>query len=44
LITFSRATVVALAGHNPQLAHLLSATKEHRVHETVARLLTEGFV
>ena len=44
LITLTRTAVVALAERNHQLAHLLSTTKEHRVHETVARLQTEGFV
>jgi cAMP-dependent protein kinase regulator len=44
LVKFSRREVVEIAGQHPQLAHLLSETKEHRIHETVHRIQTEGFV
>jgi CRP-like cAMP-binding protein len=44
LVKFSRREVVRLAEKHPQVAHLLSETKEHRVHETVQRIQMEGFV
>ena len=44
LVKFSRHEVAEVAGKHPQLAHLLSETKEHRIHETVNRIQTEGFV
>jgi CRP-like cAMP-binding protein len=44
LVKFSRGEVVQVAEKHPQVAHLLSETKEHRVHETVQRIQTEGFV
>jgi len=44
LVKFSRREVVAMAEKHQQLAHLLSETKEHRVHEHIQRLQTEGFV
>ena len=44
LVKFSRSEVVRMAEKHPQVAHLLSETKEHRVHETIQRIQTEGFV
>lgn len=44
LVKFSRREVIQMAEKHPQVAHLLSETKEHRVHETVQRIQTEGFV
>ncbi len=44
LIKFSRREVVEIARKHPRLAHLLSETKEHRVHDTVRRIQMEGFV
>ena len=44
LVKFSKREVVAMAEQHHQLAHLLSETKEHRVHEHIQRLQTEGFV
>jgi len=44
LVKFSRSEVVNMAEKHPQVAHLLSETKEHRVHETIQRIQTEGFV
>ncbi len=44
LVKFSRSEVTAMADKHPQLQHLLSETKDHRVHETVQRIQTEGFV
>lgn len=44
LVKFSRREVIQMAEKHPQVAHLLSETKEHRVHETVLRIQTEGFV
>ena len=44
LVKFSRREVVELAARHPQLAHVLSETKEHRVHETVHKIQMEGFV
>lgn len=44
LVKFSRREVVELAGQHPQLAHLLSETKAHRVSETVHKIQLEGFV
>lgn len=44
LVKFSRSEVVQMAEKHPQVAHLLSETKEHRVHETIQRIQTEGFV
>ncbi|MBW1870840.1 MAG: cyclic nucleotide-binding domain-containing protein [Deltaproteobacteria bacterium] len=44
LVKFSKREVMAMAEKHQQLAHLLSETKEHRVEETIQRILTEGFV
>lgn len=44
LVKFSRREVVQTAERHPQVAHLLSETKEHRVRETVQRIQMEGFV
>ncbi|HUU03347.1 MAG TPA: cyclic nucleotide-binding domain-containing protein [Myxococcota bacterium] len=44
LVKFSRSEVTAMADKHPQLQHLLSETKDHRVHETIQRIQTEGFV
>lgn len=44
LVKFSKSEVAAMADRHPQLRHLLSETKDHRVHDSVQRIQAEGFV
>ena len=44
LVKFSRREVLQIAQDHPRLSHVLGEMKEHRIHETIRRIQTEGFV
>ncbi|MBW2699227.1 MAG: cyclic nucleotide-binding domain-containing protein [Deltaproteobacteria bacterium] len=44
LVKFSRREVLQIAEEYPRLSHVLGEMKEHRIHDTIRRIQTEGFV